>query len=115
MSNRPWSPGPWRDQIGRNDVLAEGELVSADNLEVCWFMNHGDLPEDVATEYSRITPGIEVGDANIALIALSPEMAEAILNVCDEADQNNGTASDEAVLALHRVADELRSIGRVEG
>lgn len=59
--------------------------------------------------YRHDYQGFDHPDAK--LIALAPEMAEAILLVCSEADRNDGTASDEAVAALHNAADKLRAIG----
>lgn len=87
MSN--WTPGPWGIYHGR-DVTGEGftEVRTQGgngHAVVTWFDDMDDEP-----------------DATLELIALAPEMAEAILKFCDayETDQ-----------WFQDVAAKLRAIG----
>lgn len=77
MSDYPWTPGPW---IYESTLDYEGDLHE-------WITcPDGETPWRCETSPGR-TP--RASRANHELIALTPEMAEAILKFCDtyETDQ----------------------------
>lgn len=105
-----WTPGPWR--VG--DLLHVPGL-SGTVIESCSSTWEGS-PTFVAVSGDIDTinvTGIGDPDANHALIALAPEMAEAILQLADPQehvieDHIVHIAAPDAVLEL---ADKLRAIG----
>ena len=102
MSN--WTPGPW---AYKNTLDYDGDLHE-------WIScPDGDTPWRCETSPDR-TP--EASRANHELIALAPEMAEAILDLdkwdcnCDQPyGYDHGTKLD--CVGLRELADKLRAIG----
>jgi hypothetical protein len=92
MADRPWTPGPWewdrRNQLQRvpENGGSFGELIVA--------------PDDF--------PHIKVSDA--ALIALAPEMAEAIFRASSAFECYCDRSGECAVCELDAVAERLRRV-----
>lgn len=94
---RPWTPGPWRyERMGYDDAGNE-----------IWSL--GSESEPVADHDGMAEPN----PSNRALIALAPEMAEAILryNFCDCENSQAGGVCQTADQMLYDLADKLRKIG----
>jgi hypothetical protein len=102
MPNHPWTPGPWTHE---HCVDVEGDRWD-------WLTcPDGDQPHYGETSHDVRTP--EQGAINTALIALAPEMAEAILR-WDEGDDYTvaPVEYDKTVDILEGIAERLRAIGR---
>lgn len=96
MSERPWTPGRWRADLPPYDR----------------FVVDGNSHPVAATESEN--HGWESGrpQADAALIALAPEMAEAILAVADAMTPAGPLSNTVGQLTgLLAVADKLRRIG----
>lgn len=99
MSEWPWTPGPWTTDIS---AAAEGGN---------WAAECG-----VSRQSPKVWTNHEIDDAgeeaNAALIALAPEMAEAIEGLCACYDVGGEDLDDmDAWQRVHDVRAKLRAIG----
>lgn len=88
-SPRKWTPGPW--MVSGTVVHLEGSPYTG----------------AITSVYGQG----ECTNPNAALIALGPEMAEAILAFADEYDFNSATIGDDVAATVLNVREKLRAIG----
>jgi hypothetical protein len=114
-SDRAWTSGPWVSMAGTDDDYIEVEGMGGIRVEGAYRCEG--YPVTVAAVVGTDEAGWEgIGCtyATARLIALAPEMAEAILEI-DEAianlDASKGTGSFfEAQTRVQRMARELRAL-----
>lgn len=99
MSEYPWTPGPWRSNDG---IAGDGYSIDSDGSQVGFVFCDPDGTEDPRR-----------AEADAALVALAPEMAEAILAACEVNDDGDGILSSNPVRdVLDDLRERIESIGK---
>ena len=112
VMSRPWTPGPW------SLVTDSPYAGSSQSYEIRY--GSGDRYGNVLLADEQYYPTAPEKMADAELIALAPEMAEALLLWARAAESDDAYTSDEyvyemntngAIAALSKVVDKLLAIG----
>lgn len=93
MSDRPWTPGPWLYRPKSGSWHAEPDIDTGYSYGQAFITT----PDACDMEFRN--------EADADLIALAPEMAEAILACADQ------PSYDANLIPIDLMADKLRAIG----
>jgi hypothetical protein len=105
LQDRPWTPGPWCEDGG--DKSWDPETLEAVDANI-HIAAQRERNEDCVT--IAWVEGDATALSNAALIALAPEMAEAILHYIEAMDFT-GDEEQFGRAVFQEYADKLRAIG----